>query len=203
MSQSKNIYNSINKLYLEDGLSMAQIAEKLKLSASTVRYRLDKNGIQRRSRSESINKWYLTKFNKKPFKLKSSLSADEINLRTAGIMLYWAEGGKSGNVVKFTNSDPEMVRIFLKFLRIICGIDKDRLKALIHIYPDHDEKKLLSLWVKKTGIPKEHFYKSYLHQGKPGTYKNKSRYGTLAISYPDKRLLEIILKWIDGYREIA
>lgn len=116
-------------------------------------------------------------------------------------MLYWGEGGKSGNVVKFTNSDPAMIRVFLKFLRTICGIDENRLKALIHIYPDHDEKKLLSLWIKNTGIPKERFYKSYLHEGKPGTYKNKSEYGTLTINYPDKRLLEIILKWIEYYKK--
>ncbi len=201
MLQSKNICKSITKLYLENGFSMAQIANKLKLSPSTVRYWLDKNGAKRRSRSEAINKWYLTKFNKKPFQLKSSLSSSDENLKTAGIMLYWGEGGKSGNVVKFTNSDPAMIRIFLKFLRIICGIDENRLKALIHIYPDHDEKKLLSLWMEKTSIPKERFYKSYLHEGKPGTYKNKSKYGTLTINYPDKRLLEIILGWIDYYKK--
>lgn len=180
---------------------MAQTADKLKLSPSAIRYWLDKNGTKRRSRSEATNKWYLTKFNKKPFQLKPKLSASDENLKTAGIMLYWGEGGKSGNVVKFTNSDPAMIRLFLRFLRIICGIDENRLKALIHIYPDHDEKELLSIWIEKTGIPKEHFYKSYLHVGKPGTYKNKSKYGTLTINYPDKRLLGIILEWINYYKK--
>lgn len=201
MPQQKNIYKSIIKFYLEDSLSMAQIADKLKLSPSTIRYWLDKNGVKRRSVSEAIDKWYLTKFNKKPFRLKTHLSANDKNLKTAGIMLYWGEGGKSGNVVKFTNSDPAMIRVFLKFLRDICGIDENRLKALLHIYPDLNEKELLPLWMEKTRIPKERFYKTYLHEGKPGTYKNKSKYGTLTINYPDKRLLEIILEWIDYYKK--
>jgi hypothetical protein len=34
-----------------------------------------------------------------------------------GCMLYWAEGSKSRNSVIFCNSDPEMLRAFLAFLR--------------------------------------------------------------------------------------
>lgn len=33
-----------------------------------------------------------------------------------GCMLYWAEGKKSRNVVRFTNTAPDMVRLFLRFL---------------------------------------------------------------------------------------
>ena len=200
MPESNDIYKSIIKLYLKDCLSMAQIAEKLKLSPSTIRYWLDKNKIQRRSRSEAINNWYLTKFDKKPFKIKDRLSNNDTNLKTSGIMLYWGEGAKSGNVVKFTNSDPAMIRLFIKFLREICGIDEERLKALIHIYPDHDKNELMLFWIKTTGIPENNFYKSYLHEGKIGTYKNKSKYGTITINYPDKKLLDTILEWIDNYR---
>jgi DNA-binding Lrp family transcriptional regulator len=191
----------ILRLYQQDNLSMAQIAEKLKLSPSTVRYWLDKNNVKRRTRSEAINDWYLTKFHKAPFQLKDRLSDSEQLLKVAGIMLYWGEGAKSGNVVKFTNSDPDMIKLFLKFLRNICGIDEKRLKALLHIYPDHNEKELLLFWIEETKIPKERFYKSYLHVGKKGTYKQKSKFGTLTINYPDKRLLKLILGWINGYKK--
>ena len=194
-------YKLILNLYQQENLSMAQIAEKLKLSPSTIRYWLDKNNIKRRTRSEAINDWYLTKFHKIPFQLKDRLSDDEKTLKTAGIMLYWGEGAKSGNVVKFTNSDPYMIKLFLKFLRGICGIDEKRLKALLHIYPDHNEKELLLFWAEKTKIPKERFYKSYLHVGKKGTYKQKSKFGTLTVNYPDKRLFKLILDWINDYKK--
>ncbi len=38
---------------------------------------------------------------------------------TAGCMLYWAEGEKSRNAVRFSNSDPEMMRFFIAFLRTL------------------------------------------------------------------------------------
>ncbi len=191
----------ISGLYREQKLSMVQIANKLGLPPSAVRYWLDKNKIPRRSRAEATNSWYFTKFNKRPFRLKTHLSNREENLKTAGIMLYWGEGAKTENVVKFTNSDPAMILIFLKFMREICGIHEERLKALIHLYPDHNENELKSFWMKTTGIPKEHFYKSYIHEGKKGTYKNKSQWGTLVINYSDRRLLKLIMEWIEKYKK--
>jgi hypothetical protein len=38
-------------------------------------------------------------------------------LHMAGCMLYWAEGSKQRNTLTFANSDVEMVRFFLVFLR--------------------------------------------------------------------------------------
>jgi hypothetical protein len=32
-------------------------------------------------------------------------------------MLYWAEGTKTRNAVRFPNSDPELVRFFVAFLK--------------------------------------------------------------------------------------
>ncbi len=185
----------------KDGFSMGQIAKKMGLSPSTIRYWLDKNGIKRRLISDAINSWYSIKFNKKPFKLKINLSPNEKDLKTSGIMLYWGEGAKSGNVVKLSNSDPDLIRLFLNFLRNICGIDEKRLKALIHLYPDHNENELLQFWIKITNIPRERFYKPFIHKGKKGSYKNKVKWGTLAINYPDKNLLKTLLNWINEYRD--
>lgn len=38
-------------------------------------------------------------------------------LHVAGCMLYWAEGSKKRNNLTFTNSDAEMMRLFVRFLR--------------------------------------------------------------------------------------
>ncbi|MBA3533585.1 MAG: hypothetical protein H0T73_16825, partial [Ardenticatenales bacterium] len=39
------------------------------------------------------------------------------SLHMAGCMLYWAEGTKARTQVNFANSDPNMVRFFMRFLR--------------------------------------------------------------------------------------
>jgi hypothetical protein len=43
-------------------------------------------------------------------------------LHQAGCMLYWAEGSKARNTLKFANSDRQMVRFFRHFLTDALGV---------------------------------------------------------------------------------
>jgi hypothetical protein len=183
-------------------LSMVQIAEKLLVSPSKVRRILDANNIQRRSISDAITNIFITKFKKIPFQLKQNLSSEENDLKITGIMLYWGEGAKNSGSVNFSNSNPEMIKVFLLFLRDICGVDEKRIKILIHTYPDQDYNFLEKFWMTATHIKKENFYRPHTHLGKIGSYKNKSLYGTASISYCDARLLKVILGWIAEYKNI-
>jgi predicted transcriptional regulator len=201
MALPQKMQQDIIRLYQESQFSMAQIATKLGVSQSAVLYYLEKSQIKRRSRSDATVQWNITHVGKKVAKIKERLTIEEEVLRVAGVMLYWAEGSKGHATVQFVNSDPDMIKFFLRFLRAICGIDEDRLKLLIHLYPDQDEAELISFWSRTTGVSKKNFNKSYLHQGKSGTYKRKSLYGTIALKYSDKRLLEQINEWIDEYRD--
>lgn len=179
--------------------SISQIAKKLQLSQSTVRYHLDKQEIQKRTISDAVTYLHITKFKKLPFTPKKELSQNDVQLTIAGIMLYWGEGIKRGGTVKFVNSNPEMIKVFLYFLRRICGIQENRLKALLHIYPDQNKNKLEHYWSTVTQIPLCNFYKTYIHIGKKGTYKKRSVYGTITINYSDTNLLNQILTWINEY----
>jgi len=180
---------------------MNQIAHELNISESGVSYWLNKMDIKRRSISDAVTNIYITKFHKKQFKIKENLSPNEEKLKIAGAMLYWGEGAKTGGTVKFANSDPEMIELFLIFLRKICGISESRLRGLIHIYPDHDYIKIKNFWGKKTKLSKNQFYKQAIHSGRLGTYKKKSEYGTITINYSDTKLLKIILEWIEEYKK--
>jgi hypothetical protein len=40
------------------------------------------------------------------------------------------------------------------------------------------------------------FHVPHIHQGRKGSYKNKSVYGTVAVQYSDKVLLEVFNEWI-------
>ena len=84
-------------------------------------------------------------------------------------LLYWAEGGKfTTNRLEFTNSDPKMIKIFLKLLRIGFSINEDKLRVNMHLHEYHDENNQKIFWSKITNIPFEKFNKSYL---KPHTKK--------------------------------
>jgi hypothetical protein len=191
--------NKIVKLY-ESGLSAKQISDYLDLSCFKVRRSLKLQSIPMRSQSNASRMLHITKFGKKPYCLKSQLTQEEDHLRPAGIMLYWGEGTKSGNSVVFSNSDPQMIKLFLKFLRNICGVDNSRLRILLHLYHDQNEKQLKNFWSKITGISINQFSKSYIHIAKGGNYKKISEYGTVSLRYSDKELLNMLNNWIDGYR---
>ena len=117
-------------------------------------------------------------------------------------MLYWAEGwkNKTGSIA-FSNSDPKMIKLFLKFLRKICGVYENRLHILLHLYEDQNERDLKRYWSEITEIPLDQFNASYIHQGKPGTYNKKSKYGTVSLRYCDKKLLDQILERIERYSD--
>jgi hypothetical protein len=58
-------------------------------------------------------------------------------LHQAGCMLYWAEGTKGRNCVKFVNSDPQMVLLFKRFLTEAIGIDSDAICLSINAYTNN------------------------------------------------------------------
>ncbi|HTW96047.1 MAG TPA: hypothetical protein VMD74_00095 [Candidatus Methylomirabilis sp.] len=198
----KKIEKDVIKLYKDSFFSVQQITEKLNLPPFKVRSILDKNLIKRRSIGDAIRYLNITKFNKSIFRVKENLNDNEEKLKIAGVMLYWGEGTKAGGTVTFSNSDPKMVRIFLKFLRKICGISESRVRALLHIYPDHNEKKLKYFWSQITGIPESQFSKTFIHRKSGGSYKNTSEYGTISLRYSDKQLLVIINNWIKDLSNI-
>lgn len=198
----KNLIKKICSLYLEEQHSMIVIAEKLDISPSKVVYWLEKNNISRRNRSEAGYLNHEQRFNKLSCNIKKKLSPKEEKLLITGLMLYWAEGSKKNNGhIAFSNSDPKMIQLFLKFLREVCGVYENRLKILLHLYKNQNELKLKKFWSKNTGIPLTQFNTSCVHKGKTGTYKKKSRYGTISLRYCDKKLLEQILKRIDSYAD--
>ena len=191
----------IARMYLEDKLSAAQIGERVQLSTGKVRYILTRNGIPKRSLNEAITQVNITRFHKVPFRLRPNLSVGENDLKVTGIMLYWGEGAKTGGSLKLANSNPELIKAFLLFLRNICGVDEERIKLLIHMYPDQNWEFLKKFWGSVTGIPPENLYKPQVLKGKKGTYKNKSVYGTATIHYSDKKLLKLVIDWIDEYKD--
>jgi predicted transcriptional regulator len=58
-------------------------------------------------------------------------------LHLAGCMLYWAEGSKDRNSIKFVNSDPSMMIVFVRFLREVFNIQDKQIKFRIVAYLDN------------------------------------------------------------------
>lgn len=55
-------------------------------------------------------------------------------LYIAGCMLFWAEGSKQPNQVVMTNSDDQVLRVFVEFLREHFGVASTRIKLTVNCY---------------------------------------------------------------------
>lgn len=131
-----------------------------------------------------------------------SISTRELWL--IGTALYWGEGTKNYSTVQFTNGDPRMIILFLRFLRNVCDVSEVKLRAHIHIHEHLDTSAAEEYWQSVTGIPKDHFYKTYNKPNKSskGT-RNSLPYGVCAVSVTDVKLLLKIRGWTEGIYESA
>ena len=127
-----------------------------------------------------------------------------------GVMLYWAEGAKQRNAtisqgVDFANSDPNMCKLFLKWLQVCLKIQPDRIRLRIYIHESKKRKsnEALAYWVKTTLFPAESFNRTCFTKT---VYPRKNRrkdkgkyYGLLRINVRKSTdLNRKIAGWIEG-----
>ena len=183
---------NIIKKYYDSGLSAKDIAKKFKVSIDAVYYFFRKHKIKRRNRSEVRNLIY--KKQKPSFKLKINLSGEEKELKISGAMLYWGEGSKwpGEKIVDFANSDIEMIKVFLKFLRVICGVKEEKLRVYLYCHSNQNSQFLIKHWSKITNIPIKQFTKPYIKKEYNKNKTGKMKYGLIHIRYADKKLLDFM-----------
>lgn len=126
------------------------------------------------------------------------LQENELNrLRDLGVALYWAEGTKVGNSVDFTNSDPEMMRIAMLWLRKVCKVPEEKFRIAIYYHNGQIENEIKEYWSKVTGVPLTQFTGSILKKEGTGQRKKVLYMGTCKVRVCDKDLLYRILAWIN------
>ena len=187
---------TVKQLYWKKNYNVNEISKKLDISVWSLYDFMNRNNISRRSYSEAS---YVANRGKPQFKIKNELSIQEQKLKVAGIMLYWAEGTSGGSTVDFANSSPQMVKVFLRFLREICGADNKRLRIYLYAYQYQNINKLKSYWSYLTGVPLSQFTKPYVRIGNANISGRKLLYGLVHVRYNDKKLLETIRTWINEY----
>jgi len=100
--------------------------------------------------------------------------------RLFGAALYWAEGSK-GRMFQMTNSDPNLILFWVRWLKKIYKIPANKLKARLNIYPQQNESHIKSFWSELLGIPLQNFGKSYIKPLSTNYKTNNLYYGTIRI----------------------
>ena len=124
----------------------------------------------------------------------------DLLLKVIGSSLYWAEGYKAAvNMVSFSNSDPKMIALMMKFFRDICRVPNGKFRGVIHIHPHLDRAKAEKFWVAVSGIPISQFHKTQFGVSRASKQKRDTLpLGTFSIIICDTRLQSRIKGWIVG-----
>ena len=202
------------------GMSYSQIKEKLNVSKGTLSgwlydmplsperirelqadspIRIEKyRNTMRAKRETRLGKVY-----KKASKDIGNFSKRDLFL--AGLFLYWGEGTKvQKNAVTLTNTNPAMLKLFIKWLDLF-DIKRKYLKIKLHLYSDMNIKHSLDFWSKELNISISQFRKPYIKktQLRSITYKNGFGKGTCCVMFDNRDLWEYITMSLEYISKVS
>lgn len=96
-----------------------------------------------------------------------------------GVIAYWCEGSKAkpwspSQSVSFINSDPRLIRLFLRWLERL-GYGPDDLICKLSIHECADLEGATSFWEEQTEIPRQRFRPPTLKRHQPKTVRRNVR----------------------------
>ncbi len=127
-------------------------------------------------------------------------------IKIAGAIAYWCEGAKSkpyriDEQVRFINSDPALIKFFLKFLDK-AGLSRRRLRYCVHIHESADVAAATSYWAGVVGETPDRFGRPVLKRHTPRTARtgdNAGYHGCLRVSVAESSgLYREISGWAHG-----
>ncbi len=125
-----------------------------------------------------------------------------------GIGLYLGDGDKGHENTRFVNSDPEIIKVAMKWFREVCGFKTKNFGPCVHSYPDIDTRKTVTYWSNLINVPKEQFIKTQVDRrtGKSNKKNRKLPYGTIHLqinSCGDKKLGRSFHRRIMGWIKVV
>ncbi len=202
---------SINEIVKEASLSKASVSVWVR---DIVLTKEQKNRISQRGHTlESIENRRISRlFNAEQERQKIINKAKEdyksisqAELKMIGVMLYLGEGSKTNRgSAKLSNSDPNVIKMIMKFFREVCVVPEDKFRAHIHTFENADVEATEKYWSKITRIPRSQFYKTYIKQSIASLHKRKTLpWGTCEVGVNDTKLFLTIMGWIERIKELT
>ena len=175
------------------GMSYSQIRDILGVSKSTLSpwlkdYPLSKEriGELRDHNEKRIERFRQTMQKKRNDRVegvytvqkKKLLPLSKRELLIAGLMLYWGEGTKSGtSALLLANTDPAMIKFFMRWIDKSFGISKNMLRIRLHLYKDMLVKDQLRYWSRELKIPTSQFSSPYIKKTTSVRINHKGGFG--------------------------
>lgn len=122
-------------------------------------------------------------------------------LHMMGCMLYWAEGSKGRNGIYFVNSDPNMMRLFMRFLREELDVKDSEVAIRIHCHtPEFEEiKRIEAYWADILKLPLSNVKKTYIKEAGNSNRQNRLVNGICDVRVHRTDLVQHIFGAIQEY----
>lgn len=203
-------YSEILKKVRVSKSSLSSWLRDVKITNSQIERLRSKNANARKLGSLVLKKMRIEKTKRIVDKAKSEIvDLNDNYLKIIGTILYWAEGSKQkehnpSKELVFTNSDVNMIKIYLLWLRKCLFTKNENIVFEIYIHETYNKTKneLIRYWSKVTGFPMKNFKKIYFKKNKVNSFRKnrgKEYNGVLRISV--KKSTDInrkVMGWIQG-----
>ncbi|MFN8016050.1 MAG: hypothetical protein U0R17_05540 [Acidimicrobiia bacterium] len=121
----------------------------------------------------------------------------------AGIALYAGEGFKTQNSIGMANTDPSIIKFFIKWLRTFYEVEESRIKARLYLHEGLDVDESTKYWSNLTGIPAGQFTKPYRAKADPYRRYSKHEHGCITIRYHCCHTLRKVIGLMQGLLEYS
>lgn len=188
-----------------ENLSYGAICNKLGVAKSTLSYWLKEYPLTKErilelrragwSKGEASREKFRITMREKRL-LKENIIYDKAKLKfgklskdsifTAGLMLYLAEGTKRDvHRIVLANTDPRIIKFFIKWMTEFLNIPKGKMKAELHLYDNMNITEEIGFWKKQLGFKDNQLYKTQIRKWQKSSfsYKESFRHGTCKIHY--------------------
>jgi hypothetical protein len=120
----------------------------------------------------------------------------------AGVVAYWSEGSKTSSDLRFSNSDPGLVRLFIDWSQQF--LEGKGFSARLHLHTGQNEDERIEFWSAITGIPASQFGTTYFKKEGTGHRKNRLYNGTVTVRLlGEGSQIQRVLGWIDGLSDLG
>jgi hypothetical protein len=112
-------------------------------------------------------------------------------------MLYWAEGAKNRNSLRFTNSDPAMMSFFVQFLRRYFATPDERLRIHCNVFAEDDDgrARLEQAWLRFLELPPTCLGRSTVNRYSRSSQRKRTGmlpFGTCRVTVNDPQIVQTI-----------
>lgn len=216
------------KLRIENNFSYSEIQKKLGVPKSTLSYWLRGFPLsEERIRELYRQGWKKSEASRERFRAtmrrKRELKNQEVYNKykkrfakfqrdtffVAGLMLYLGEGDKRRyERINLANTNPRIVKFFIKWMVKFLDVEKEEVRAQLHLHEGMDVKLEKRFWQNELGFSEMQFYKTQIRKLRKGSYsyKESCEHGTCGIYIMGverkRELMMAIQAFIDRYLKI-